>query len=136
MSSIKEIYGLSYDVSGFNSGLVKWYNRMIDKLPDELDAADVSRMMRQNILKEVAVGKAINLFMADPYDGELSDGDLLNTIVTYIHEVRGLGRLDGLGNLLFRLELEYLDFDWPSEDLKVLYFQNIKKFMNIMKSKE
>ena len=82
MKSMKEIYNLSYDTSNFNSGLVNWYNQMIDKTDEELDSTDVSKMIRQNILKEVAVKKIIELSVKGPYDGEFSDGGLLKIIVS------------------------------------------------------
>jgi len=35
MKSLKELYNLSYDESGFESGLIQWYNNVIDKNVDE-----------------------------------------------------------------------------------------------------
>jgi len=82
MSSLRKIHNLSYDTSGFNSGLVNWYNQLIDKSHDGLSIADVCKMIRQDILKDIAVQKAIDLFLNDPYDGEYDDGGLLNVLAS------------------------------------------------------
>jgi len=104
---LKEMYHLSYDSSGFESGLVNWYNRLIDKTITELNVKDVSKMIRQDILREVAVKKAIDLFLNDPYDGEYEDGDLLNLLVSLelneIHEIA----IEKLKHQLKSLQLTY-----------------------------
>ena len=133
MNSLRSIYGLSYDNSNFNSGLVNWYNRMIDKSLDELDVVDISKMLRQNILKEVALEKAVDLFIADPYSGEFDDGGLLDIIVSQNHIIDDKNKAKELKELLSKLELEYLDFDWSSENLKNQYCMNVKKLMSALK---
>ncbi|QPN37407.1 hypothetical protein I5080_19245 [Salmonella enterica] len=47
--TIKNTYNLSYGDLKVNSGLIKWYNRLLDKTADELDEIDVSKMIRQDI---------------------------------------------------------------------------------------
>ena len=82
MKPLKEIYDLTYDSSGFNSGLINWYNKLIDKTYDQLTVTDVSRMIRQDVLKTVAIKRAIELFLNNPYEGEYSDGELLNVLTS------------------------------------------------------
>lgn len=132
MNLIKDVYGLSYDISNFNSGLVIWYNQMIDKSLDELDVVDVSKMVRQDILKKVALGRAIDLFIADPYDGEFDDGGLLNVIVSQNYIIDDDSKVNELKELLPKLALEYLEFDWPNEELKNRYYTDIAKLMSIL----
>jgi len=126
MNTIKEIYGLKHDFS-WDSGLVCWYNRMIDKAVDELDAADVSRMIRQGILKDVAFQRAVDIFIKNHYDGELWDGTLLNIMVLEDCRVSD-EKVAELRELLSRLESEYSQFDWINKEEKNEYLQNVVKF--------
>ena len=63
MKTLKEIYDLAYDSSVFRSSLIEWYDQLIDKAYTELDVIDVSKMIRQDILKDIAIKKAIELFL-------------------------------------------------------------------------
>jgi len=125
------MYGLSYDNSGFDSGLVNWYNRMIDKTLDELNVEDVSKMVRQDVLKEVALEKAIELFIEDPYDGEFTDGDLLALLISQNYKTNSTGKIEQLKELILELEVKYTDFDWCTEDAKISYLQDIKKMQEL-----
>ena len=81
MNTLKELYGLSYDTSGFDSGLTNWYNSLIDRSYDKITISDVGIMIRQDVLKEVAIKKAVELFIDNPYCGEYIDGELIELLV-------------------------------------------------------
>ncbi|MBP9479669.1 MAG: hypothetical protein KBF12_13775 [Sebaldella sp.] len=130
MKSMKEIYNLSYDTSNFNSGLVNWYNQMIDKTYEELNSTDVSKMIRQNILKEVAEKKIIELFVKDPYDGEFNDGGLLKIIISLNFKAEDIQDFEKFRNFLIQTKNEYEKFDWSDEQTKIEYGNNITKLMN------
>ncbi|NEY83225.1 hypothetical protein G4D64_17615, partial [Bacillus sp. 3H-10] len=66
MKTLKELYNLSYDESNFGSGLIKWYNFLLDKKIGELTVTDISKMIRQDILKNLALEKSIDLFILNP----------------------------------------------------------------------
>lgn len=126
MKSLKEIYKLEYDTSGFNSSLIQWYNITIDKPYDKLDVIDVSRMIRQNILKDVAFNKAFDLLNSNPYCGEYRDGELLDTIVSQDLSINNNSLKRKMGKLLGQLELDYIKYDWVDEDDKKLFFKNMQ----------
>lgn len=125
MKSIREAYSLTYDTSDFNSGLVKWYNNMIEKSYEELNITDVSKMIRQDVLKHLAEKRAIDLFIEYPYDGEFNDGDLLDMIISKNIFVTNFDKIQHLNYLLSKLEDEYLNFDWSSEECKERFIKNI-----------
>lgn len=127
MSSIKEVYGLSYEKTDFNSGLTNWYNSLIDKSYDTLDVFDVSKMLRQNILKKVAIQKSVDLFLDNPYDGEYCDGGLLDLLVSV--ELNEIDKtiIETLKNTLSDLSKTCLDFNWEDEEAGTLYYENIKE---------
>ena len=41
--TLKQIYHLQYDSFAFKSGLINWYNSLLDKTPDELDENDIAK---------------------------------------------------------------------------------------------
>jgi len=132
MNSLKNLYGLDYDKSNYKSTLIDWYNRLIDKSVDELSVADVSRMIRQNILRDVAIDRAIELFLLEPFDGEMQDGDLLALLVSCGTEVLKNKRTELLITMISNLENEISDFDWANEDSKSLFERNVIALKNIL----
>jgi len=125
MNTLKIEYNLPYDTSGFNSGLIHWYNQLIDKSYDELDVADVCKMIRQDILKDIAIQKAIVLFMNDPYAGEYDDGGLLGVLNTLDIKQLSLPIQKALGELLKELRQDYINFEWQNEKTEINYVKNI-----------
>ena len=132
INSLKNLYGLDYDKSNYKSNLIDWYNRLIDKSVDELSVPDVSRMIRQDILREVAIDRAIELFLLQPFDGEMQDGDLLALLVSCGTEVVNSKRTELLITMISKLENEISDFDWANRDSKLLFEKNITALKNIL----
>lgn len=127
--TIRVIYKLDYDKSILNSGLVNWHNRLLDKKVDELDVVDVSKMIRQDILKVVAIDKAIDLFLSNPFDGEMQDGDLLALLISIKSNlIKNRKRYEDLSNAITELESSYLNFDWPDNQSKALFKENLITF--------
>jgi len=126
--SLRKEYSLSYDSSGFNSGLVKWYNHLIDKTYETLDIEDVAKMLRQDILYEVAVEKSVDLFLEDPYDGEYEDGDLLNLLISLELNKINKSIIQRFKAILKSLQSEYVEFEWE-EELKEGYRKNIDRMI-------
>jgi len=126
MNSLKIEYNLPYDTSGLNSGLIRWYNQLIEKSYDELDVADVCKMIRQDILKDVAIQKAIDLFFNDPYAGEYDDGGLLGVLNTLDIKQLSLPVQKALGELLKELRQDFYNFEWQNEKTEINYAKNIE----------
>lgn len=115
---------MEYDDSGFNSGLIIWYNKLIDKNYEEINTEDVLRMIRQNILRGVAKRRIIDLFINNPYDGYVYNGELLNIIV---ENNIVFDNMDELKRIIVDLEKSYLDYEWDDSDEKNLFIKNINK---------
>jgi len=124
-------YKLDYYSGEFQSGLTTWYNSVLDKTIDELSVADVSRMLRQNLLRDVAIKRAVDLFLVDPYDGEMQDGDLLSLLVSYGAEVAADGRAQILLATIDKLEPEVANFDWMSESSRMRFEDNLLLLRNL-----
>lgn len=123
--TIQEIYGIPKDNSDFNSSLVKWYNKMINKKYLELDVVDVSKMIRQGILKNVAFQRAIELFITNPYDGEMYDGDLLNTIANYDEFVIRHEQKLKLLEVIEMIKNDFNNFEWNDDKTKKQFIENL-----------
>ena len=124
--SLRELYGLEYDNSSFDSSLICWYNDLIDKSYEQLNVTDISKMIRQNILKQIAVDKAIDLFIDDPFCGEFFDGDLLGVITKdEIFSELSQKSIDRLRGFLKLMEVECYNFEWPDNETKIQYLSNL-----------
>ena len=127
MKNLRELYNLSYDESGFGSGLIQWYNALINKCINELEVADVARMVRQNILPDVAIKRAVELFLYNPYDGEHQDGELLSLLLIFDISVINTEMLSQLKNLLQKLKINYKEFDWQSKNAEEQYIKELSE---------
>ncbi len=125
VNSLKNLYGLEYHKGDFQSGLTNWYNKLVDKTIEDLNVVDVAKMIRQNILKDVAINRAIELFLSEPFDGEMQDGDLLELLVSCGSEVVKNSRVQALVSMILKLETEFADFDWADERSKKLFESNL-----------
>jgi len=134
--ALKISYGLDYDKSGINTSLIRWYNKLIDKTEEELDAADVRRMIRQDILSEVAIKKAIELFMSNPYGGEMWDGELLSILVTCDYDFEACTQQDSLSFVVTEAEKEMYDFVWCTDDDRELFKENLKILRGLLNGSE
>ncbi|MDR1002766.1 MAG: hypothetical protein LBL82_05815 [Oscillospiraceae bacterium] len=123
--TIKEHYGFIYDKGDFKSSLTEWYNNLIDKTYGELDVQDVTRMLRQSILPDVAIQRAIELFEIDPFCGELVDGDILRIIVENWNTIKDENLIVIIRNVLKDLRVKTNEFDWMSSSCKDRYLSNI-----------
>jgi len=129
MKTLSEIYNLSHDSSGFSSGLINWYNELMSKTHDDLTIADVSKMVRQDILKDVAISRAIEFFLIAPYDGEYSDGGLLAILASLNVSSLEILYADELKIALEDIKREYTEFDWFDDEEKNQYAKNVDVLM-------
>lgn len=130
MNTLKELYNLKPDNSGLSTGLINWYNQVINKTYEELDVTDVSKMYRQEIALEIVVNKAIDLILINPYDGEYTDGGLLELITRFELSMIENSKLLKLTALLERLNSEYQSFDWCCDEDMSNFKTNLEILMN------
>lgn len=72
---IKDIYQVVQGADEYP--LQRWYNQLIDKSIDELSVSDVTKMVRQDIFVEQAVGRAVEYLEENPFSGDLYEGEVL-----------------------------------------------------------
>lgn len=78
---IKDKYNLKEETKNLEYSLPLWYNELINKTVDEINLLDINRMIRQNILVEVALKRAVEEMLKDPFVGEQLEGDVLEHVL-------------------------------------------------------
>ena len=125
--TIKEVYGLEYEVSEQKSGLAEWYNRLIDKTIHELDEFDVGRMIRQGILEEIAIERGIAIFEKDSTAGGLYEGDVLESLCLAIRKVQlPTNQLSRLINAASKAKSTMDDCEWEDDEEKRQFSANLE----------
>ncbi|HFZ7336388.1 TPA: contact-dependent growth inhibition system immunity protein [Salmonella enterica subsp. salamae serovar 21:z10:z6] len=115
-----------------NSGLIKWYNRLLDKTADELDEIDISKMIRQDILVDLAIDSAINILKDNPYAGEMYDGDVLNSLNSLVKNERvNIDQLKKLKNIVGEFKGRVSEFEWGDISKRELFIKNIEDILTI-----
>lgn len=79
--TIGEIYSKPKLNNIHNDSLVDIYNQILDKTLKELNDGDISFLLRQKKILELAIPKAVEKLMKDPYSGYYYDGELLASLV-------------------------------------------------------
>ena len=82
--SIKSLKNIDIRTLKNDCALDNWYNNMIEKCPEELDIADISRMLRQDVFSDIAVPMAWQRLYSNPLSDEMYDGQLLETLLRYL----------------------------------------------------
>ena len=130
--TLKEMYNLQYDTSGHNYGLIIWYNELLDKTYDDLIALDVYRMFTQDVIKNLAISKAIEMLLINPYDGYFYDGEFLALLVSSASSIKKETNLSELKRTLQHVKQEYETFEWLDEESKRQYAINLDKMLGIL----
>ena len=112
--TIKEIYNEEF-ISNPETSLLKHYNSVLNKTPDELNVADICMLIRQEFFLDIAVPKAIELIKDNHAVGDYYDYCLLvnlskmdNPLTEYKTELSSLVTM--LENDFSKIEFE-LDGD-------------------------
>ena len=78
---IKDIYELA-ELEDVGDTLVTWYNSLINKAPESVSAFDINRMIRQNVLPELALERAMVELSNNPFVGDSTNGDVLEHVLS------------------------------------------------------
>lgn len=70
-------------ISNPKYSLELWYNDLIDKEEDNLSLTDICIMLRQSILKNIALPRGLEYLKMNPLAGDLFAGELLQVFFEY-----------------------------------------------------
>ena len=124
--TIKEIYNEEF-VSNPETSLLKHYNSILNKTPDELDVNDICVLIRQEFFLDIAVPKAIELIKENHAVGDNYDYCLLvnlstmeNPLSEYKTELSILMTMleNDLSKIEFELDSDKTDYCESVERLK------------------
>lgn len=128
--TLKQIYHLQYDSFAFKSGLINWYNSLLDKTPDELDENDIAKMLRQNILPALAVQKAIEMIEINLMVGYLYNGELLLVLSNLIGSDYFSFAFAAIKNIISKFYGNMLNASTMSDEEKKLFIATMKFIMS------
>ncbi len=128
--TIKKQFNLDYDNQ--ISGLSEWYNTLLDKNIEQVTLIDVTKMLKQDILKELAIELAIEFLVDDPAIGYMRDGELVNLLSK--EDAKSL--VDASGNNLLRDVVKEISngkfvFEWDN----IEYERDFSECVGILNSK-
>lgn len=67
--------------------LEKWYNQLIEKETTAIDSNDICKMIRQSILLDLALPRALDMLSENPLIGNIFLGELLYSVYHYQKEI-------------------------------------------------
>ncbi len=133
---IKDIYNRDYIISdGELYPLQKWYNSLLDKTIEEINIADVLRMIRQKEFMDIAVRKAIAFLKDNPFSGELYEGELLEKVSGLSDEIL-CENISPFMSIVAEALIQNDNYEWITEeekkefeDLIIAFKQRLSKLM-------
>lgn len=81
--TISELYSWPKVENAWGTSTIDHFNLILDKAPDELDVDDVAFLLRQKMLVDLAIPKAIEELKKDPYCGTMFGGQMLKNLSEY-----------------------------------------------------
>lgn len=129
---IKDLYGCEYAEQEWYP-LPGWYNQLIDKTTEEITPGDVARMLRQEVLPDLAMTKAIEFLRENPFAGELYEGEILTAIAgreasllaLYVEELTEI-----LRDALEKITACEWSYDGEAEELKEIVDSVARKILH------
>ena len=79
--TIQDMYHVQ-PIKQATSSLERWYNRLIAKKPEEITDGDILRSLRQGMFPDLAEKALIMHLRADVFAGDMSDGELLESLAS------------------------------------------------------
>lgn len=111
--------------------LGKWFVTLLDKTIDELNINDIYRMLRQDILIEVAVNKSVEFLKENPFAGEMYDGQLLEVLYS-VDTNRYKAEIEEVKAILIAISSNRTaisTFEWIDDENCKEYLEVLEKFL-------
>ena len=125
MKTLKELYNLEYDKKPGNElySLPQWFNKVIDKTPEELSVDDIGIMIRQDVVFDLALDKAIELLADDPLSGYQYEGEILASLSR--HESYTEAQKKKITTLISKLETFADNHEFEVDEFKDDYLNDL-----------
>ena len=130
---IKDKYNQD-EIKNQDDSLVVWYNELLNKNESQLTKLDINRMIRQNVLIDLALNQAILELIKNPFDGELTNGDILEHVLMLDEKVLQTKASD-FNKIIKKAEQDINSFPWWYPEEKDEYLELLKKLKKTINSK-
>jgi hypothetical protein len=108
--------------------LDKWFIALLNKTIGEINVNDIYRMLRQDILIEVAVNKSVEILKENPLEGEMYDGQLLELL--YSVDVNKYKEdIDEVKGILIKIKSNISSFEWMCDEDSKEYLDVLEKYL-------
>ncbi|AJH01440.2 hypothetical protein LF65_04911 [Clostridium beijerinckii] len=106
----------------------KWYVTLLNKTIEEININDISRMLRQDILIEVAINKSVEILNENPLAGEMYDGQLLELL--YSVDINKYKEdIDEVKDILIKIKSNVSSFEWMCDEDFKEYLDVLEKYL-------
>lgn len=128
--TIKEMFNEEYIVNP-DTSLLKHYNSVLNKTPDELNIGDICMLVRQEFFLEIAIPIAVKIIKKDHSAGDNYDYSLL---VNLSNVDTSLCRYkDDISDLINVLENDYKSITFELESDERDYLESIERLKEKIK---
>lgn len=129
---IKDVFKINFNLDeipiDIRCSMHEWYNEMIQKTYYQLSVFDVTRMIIQKELLDVAVDRAIDYLSENPFEGQRYDGELLE-LLSDLKKYMSIERIQDIRNLLINIQPQINSFDWLSSEDCNEYTNIVNEFL-------
>lgn len=122
--TIKEIYNEAF-IEKPETSLLKHYNSVLNKTPDELNVDDICMLIRQEFFLEISVPKAIELLKQNHSAGDNYDYSLLVNLSNV--ESSLIEYKEKISDLINILENDYKSISFELESDEQDYLESIER---------
>ncbi|WP_167595055.1 contact-dependent growth inhibition system immunity protein [Clostridium beijerinckii] len=126
--TISKILNVKSEEIDMKCELDKWYVTLLNKTIEEININDISRMLRQDILIEVAINKSVEILNENPLAGEMYDGQLLELL--YSVDINKYKEdIDEVKDILIKIKSNVSSFEWMCDEDFKEYLDVLEKYL-------
>lgn len=124
---ISKILNINEDID-VKCKMDQWYVLLLNKTIKEINIGDIYRMLRQNVLVEIAIPIAFDMLRKDPLIGEMYDGQLLEMLYSVDVNKYG-GNIEEVKKTLEEIHNNIDEYEWMSDEDSKSYVEILEKFL-------
>lgn len=113
--------------------LDEWYDAVVRKTESELSLLDICRMLRQEVLLDIAMPLARKILIKSPFCGELYDGQLFKLFIQILNVDPDERKVEFFNALIFKIREEIDLYEWILKEDRMEYEELVKQFVDLHK---
>lgn len=113
--TLRELFENNTTTNEDSSPLERWFYELLNKKTADLTIGDISRMLRQDVFPDLAIPVTMNKLAADPFEGEMYDGELIKHFVKALEKYPHSIDNKLLKEIIDKADAEKGSFEWGCE---------------------